>query len=85
MMRVIRRQREILYARIDTGKVTVRTEGGTTEAVILLRGPHADVVRELGKAGYTLLIGGCPAIIPDGRTLTILVRRRLATLWSSSS
>lgn len=75
-MRLIRRQREILHARIEIGEITVRSVAGV-EAVIPL-GFGGDAVRALGKAGYTLLWGGYPRLVPDGRPYTILVRRRLA-------
>lgn len=76
MLQLIARQKEILRARIEIGKITVRSKVGV-EAVIPLSG-NADEVRALGKAGYTLLQGGFPTIVPDGRPYTILVRRRLA-------
>lgn len=76
MLRLIARQKEILHARIEIGKITVRSAGGV-EAVIPLTG-NTDEVRALGRAGYTLLQGGFTAIVPDGRPYTILVRRRLA-------
>lgn len=74
MLRLLRRQREILHARIDIGKITVRSDT-RTEAVIRM-GVHEDPVRRLGAAGYTLVRCGFPRIVP-GRPFTILVRRRL--------
>ncbi|HOB49681.1 MAG TPA: hypothetical protein PKK01_10265 [Mycobacterium sp.] len=77
MFSQLRRQTEILHARIEIGKITVRSKAGGVEAVIP-RGIFDDEVRVLGKAGYTLVHRGFPRVMADGRPYTILVRRRLA-------
>lgn len=68
--------REILYARVDSSRITVRDgRGRVLEVLPYKMGSNEEAA--LKRAGYYILLGGWAPMLPDGKPVTLLVRRRI--------